>query len=438
MGSDDAGRTVIRCCVDDVCAGLGALFEAERVLAESSPPRPAPPVPPATVHRELMALQGAGLVTLLWRDFGLAVSVDPAVHPLAEAAEAVALGCSGGGGGGVAAAAAAAEAEGVGAEATATPNGGADPCTCAAASNSLGLHPCLFPLLRRLVDRHKSACAQASARLRTAAALLGGSAHGGWQRAYEAARGVAERGREEGSREEVLRRGVAAYLRGEEAVGWGVAGGRPAVEGRAAPEAGVEDMEEEKEEEEEGGGGRAAVGDRGAEAQHTHTLPPLCKPVPQNLLHQLSMDCATVVARMQSMTLPAELLASREAAAAAAEAGMVGRQQQHSASAAASIAGAAPGGPAPLWAAPSRWTWALPATVLLQRGAPPTVPSPLINGFAVARVLAGLASPLFPAREWRTSSAAEVGALWGRWGAWEFADVAEVAARVVEAFGRAT
>ena len=52
-------------------------------------------------------------------------------------------------------------------------------------------------------------------------------------------------------------------------------------------------------------------------------------------------------------------------------------------------------------------------------------------------VLAGLASPLFPAREWRTSSAAEVGALWGRWEAFDFAHVVAVAERVVSAFGRA-
>ena len=52
-------------------------------------------------------------------------------------------------------------------------------------------------------------------------------------------------------------------------------------------------------------------------------------------------------------------------------------------------------------------------------------------------MLAGLASPLYPKREWRGSGSVEVGALWGRWEPYDFAHVVEVAERVVHAFGRA-
>ena len=73
-------------------------------------------------------------------------------------------------------------------------------------------------------------------------------------------------------------------------------------------------------------------------------------------------------------------------------------------------------------------------------GAPadgPPIPSPLVNGTAVARVLQGLPSPLVGARDWRMGAGGGEDGLWGRWAGWDFGDVAAVADRVVLAFGRA-
>jgi hypothetical protein len=95
-----------------------------------------------------------------------------------------------------------------------------------------------------------------------------------------------------------------------------------------------------------------------------------------------------------------------------------------------------------MWLDAGAWSWALPIPVVLLAGRdgesachPIPVPNPIVNSLAVARVLQGLPSPLCSAREWRTSSPSDVGALWGRWMGWDFDSVLAVAARVVAAYG---
>ena len=392
------------------------------------------------MHRELLQLAGAGAVTLLWRDWGMGLCIDPTIHPLYTASLALARqrdeGAGAGSGGGAGAGSGgeggmeveAGEAAGANAPqvppvpSTSTsfsPSASRildEQPTLHSATSSLGLHPSLFPLLTQLHAKHARAVDLSVERLQAASTLLCASARGTWEEAAEvvAAQGQVEREGEGGAAaaagrdlEAALSHGLTCYMRGD----------AQAPLRAAAGEAG---------EAEEGAGAGAGPGSGGAgEAQQQQSR--FEKAIPPHLLPRLSMDASSVVSRLLAMLAPAEMLA----------AGARG-----SSSSGAGGAGGAGVRALPRWLDASAWSWALPIPVVLLAGRdgesachPIPVPNPIINALAVARVLQGLPSPLCSAREWRTSSPSDVGSLWGRWMGWDFDSVLAVAARVVAVYG---
>ena len=360
--------------------------------------------------RELRMLAAAGDVTLLWRDWGVGFVLDAEAHPLAHSAWAIAqdddeigvpartvqgegalitddvemtaaVEVDGGSGGD---AYDADEKEGGDVDGDGDNDGDGDgareraggdevdPLTLSAAV-AMGVDPHVYPLLSHLYTRATSATTLAVRRVGAASRLIHAASHESWQLACNA---VCSRVPLE--QETELTAGVASYLDGS-------------------------------------GSGDALSSD-------------LIKRVPKSLKDQLARDCAAVTARLRSMVLPAETEANLGAALF-------------------SLAARPPPGPPCAPRAPhmdpSAWRWATPVAlaplIAIREGGAcgalgPPIPSPLVNAVSVTRVLQGLSSPLFGARDWRNGASGGEDGLWGRWAGWAFDDVLETAGRTVAGF----
>jgi superfamily II DNA/RNA helicase len=363
VAHDDRGRLVIRACLDDLAIFITAMqIESEcaqAISAGQAKPSYFRRMTVSNLQRHLFNLQSSKVVQLQFRDWGIAVRIDAECSSLynasAEAAcllvhppEALQAFLS----------RALADEDMHKKDSRNDGPGGASDVPTVRAASGMGLPPLLFPLLLTLYNKVLKNTDLSLRRLDSSYALLQATAAGTWREAFSLLRksGRSTRDGGQNSPEALLLDLVGRYLSGTDGTGALVLNN-------------AHDSSQE------------------AVIERSLRLPLI--PLPASERRALSMDVLACVRKIKVLLGSDALTTSEDAWKD--EPGNGG--------------GGGGGGllsvstvitRVPLVARPEAWKWWSMTDAL-----PPQIPSPIINASAVARILHGIPSALFPSRDFR-------------------------------------
>ena len=394
IAHDDRGRIVIRACLDDLAIFITAMqIEAEcaaAIAAAQEKPTFFRRMTVSNLQRHLFNLQSSRVIQLQFRDWGIAVRLDAEFSILYGASvEAAGLRIQSSEMLQIHQSRAETE-ERANKELRISRLGGIADFPTVRAAAGMGLSPMLFPLLVSLYSKVLTNTDLSLRRLDSSYALLQATAAATWREAFSQLRKSGRSARDGGqnSSEALLLDLVGRYLTGKD-----------------------------------GNGELLISKDEHVRAtlETTGLRLPLIT-LPSSERRALSMDILACVRKIKVLLGSDTLTTSEDALKD--EDGLIGNEEGKGTVITR----------VPLIARPEAWKWWSMTDAL-----PSQIPSPIINAAAVARILHGIPSALFPSRDFRPPGQYGKGSggdsLWSRWSAYKFENVKEIAANVLKSMG---